>query len=535
MTDLFEKSYSEADKREDVKILHSMGYAQELERRMSVFSNFAVSFSIICILSGGINSLAQATAGAGGASIGIGWPIGCLISGVFALAMGQIASSYPTAGGLYHWSSILGNRFTGWLTAWLNLLGLITVLGAINVGTWGFFSGAIAPWFPAINVDTTVAEGFRNQIIFMALITGLQALINHFGIRLTARLTDFSGYLIFAATIVLTLACFAFAEHWDFTRLWTFDNFSGDPTLNAANELKGDPVWPNKVSGLMVFLLGLLLPIYTITGYDASAHTSEETHKAAMSAPHGMVSSVWWSAIFGYAMLIGFLVLIPDMKDAAKQGWNVFFWALDQRFPVWLKDALYVAIFVSQFLCGLATVTSASRMIFAFARDDGLPGSSALKKVSHAHRTPVAAIWTASILAVLFVWGASLVTIAGASAYTIVVSCTVIFLFFSFAIPIALGLLAYGKTWTRMGPWDLGEPLFKLVAVLSILSAILIFFIGVQPPNAWALWITVGFLILTGIIWVVYEQRRFQGPPIGDMIAKRQAAIAAAEKAIGEA
>jgi hypothetical protein len=86
-----------------------------------------------------------------------------------------------------------------------------------------------------------------------------------------------------------------------------------------------------------------------------------------------------------------------------------------------------------------------------------------------------------------------------------------------------------------LGPWDLGEPLFKLVAVLSILSAILIFFIGVQPPNAWALWITVGFLILTGIIWVVYEQRRFQGPPIGDMIAKRQAAIAAAEKAIGEA
>jgi cobalamin synthase len=81
---------------------------------------------------------------------------------------------------------------------------------------------------------------------------------------------------------------------------------------------------------------------------------------------------------------------------------------------------------------------------------------------------------------------------------------------------------------------DLGEPLFKLVAVLSILSAILIFFIGVQPPNDWALWITVGFLILTGVIWVAYEQRRFKGPPIGDMIAKRQAAIAATEKAAGE-
>ena len=238
---------------------------------MSGFSNFAVSFSIICILSGAINSLAQATAGAGGASIGIGWPLGCLISGVFALAMGQIASSYPTAGGLYHWSSILGNRFTGWLTAWLNFLGLVTVLGAINVGTWGFFSGAIAPWIPAINVDTTTAEGFRNQIVFMALITGIQALINHFGIKLTAKLTDFSGYLIFATAIVLTLACFAFAEHWDITRLWTFTNYSGDPTYNAANELKGDPIWPSKVSVAHGLSLSLLVPIYTITGYDASA------------------------------------------------------------------------------------------------------------------------------------------------------------------------------------------------------------------------------------------------------------------------
>ena len=136
-------SYTEVDKKKDLHVLHSMGYAQELERRMSQFSNFAISFSIICILSGGINSLAQATSGAGGASIGIGWLIGCAVSAVFAVAMAQIASAYPTAGGLYHWGSILGNRFTGWLTAWLNLLGLVTVLGAINVGTWTFFSGAV--------------------------------------------------------------------------------------------------------------------------------------------------------------------------------------------------------------------------------------------------------------------------------------------------------------------------------------------------------------------------------------------------------
>ncbi|TJV01766.1 MAG: amino acid permease, partial [Mesorhizobium sp.] len=181
--------YTEVDKAEDIQVLHSMGYAQELERRLSRFSNFAVSFSIICILSGGINSLAQATSGAGGIGIGIGWLVGCFVSLTFAVAMSQISSAYPTAGGLYHWGSILGNRGTGWVTAWLNLLGLITVLGAINVGTWTFFVGAFGPTLGIENNLTT-------QTIFLVIITGAQALINHLGIKLTAKLTDFSGYLI---------------------------------------------------------------------------------------------------------------------------------------------------------------------------------------------------------------------------------------------------------------------------------------------------------------------------------------------------
>ena len=110
--------YTDRDKQQDVAVLHSMGYAQELQRSMSKFSNFAISFSIICILSGGINSFAQAISSVGGAGAGIGWIVGCLLSGMFALAMAQIASAFPTAGGLYHWASILGNRFWGWLTIW---------------------------------------------------------------------------------------------------------------------------------------------------------------------------------------------------------------------------------------------------------------------------------------------------------------------------------------------------------------------------------------------------------------------------------
>lgn len=509
------------DHHEDKRILHGMGYAQELSRSMSRFSNFAISFSIICILSGGINSLGQGLSGAGGAAIGIGWPVGAALSGIFALALAQISSAYPTAGGLYHWGSILGNRFWGWLSAWLNLLGLVTVLGAINVGTYYFFLGAFGP---GLGMEDTLA----NRVLFVAAITALQTILNHVGIRVTAKLTDFSGFLILGTAALLTIVCLASADSIELSRLWTFANYTGTPGADA--------VWPVAVGGLMAFLLGLLLPIYTITGYDASAHTSEETVRAAHSVPRGMVSSVVWSGLAGWIMLCAFVLMLPSMDDAAAQGWNVFFWGMDQQVNPTLKTVLYVLIFASQWLCGLATVTSASRMLFAFSRDDGVPGvSRTLATVSPRWRTPVAATWTASILSVLFVWFTSSITIAGASAYSIVVSCTVIFLFLSFTIPIALGLAAIGgPKWPHMGPWNMGIGTYRLVALLSLLAMALIFFIGVQPPNDWALEITVGFIVLALLVWLLFENRRFKGPPTGAEIERRRALIAEAEARVGE-
>lgn len=542
---------------DDVKTLHSMGYAQELSRGMKAFSNFAIAFSIICILSGGINSLGQAIGGVGGAAIGIGWPIGCLISFVFALGMAQIASAYPTAGGLYHWSSILGGRGWGWATAWLNLLGLVTVLGAINVGTFFFAAGAFGR-------DT----GYVTQIVFVASITILQAVINHFGIKLTSMLTDFSGYLIFAVAIILTLALFYYAPTRDFSRLWTFTNNSGD---------LGGGVWPVNSSMLGVFLLGLLLPIYTITGFDASAHTSEETIGAQKAVPRSIVSSVLWSSLFGWIMLIAFVIAIPDMKAGAATGWGVFFDTVNTVIPSPLREILYVGIFASQFLCGLATVTSVSRMIFAFARDGGFP--SALRGVHPTYRTPVAAIWVGAIISFLFT--------LYAPVYTTIVSVTVIFLFLSYAMPILSGLLAYGNKWTNMGPWDLG-PAFRIVAGLALAAMVLIFGIGIQPPNDKAFFITVGFFAILAVVWFVRSfpplysfigglavlvlsvvfglqsfrdsavagnpwrldvillnlalllalvgihsmSRVFQGPPVGADIEKRQRDIARAEQAL---
>lgn len=515
--------YADHQRHEDLKVLHGMGYAQELSRSMSKFSNFAISFSIICTLSGGINSFAQATGSIGGAGAGLGWIVGCIISGMFALSMAQIGSAFPTAGGLYHWGSILGNRFWGWLTAWLNLLGLITVLGAINIGTAFYFAGTFGP---SVGFDGSTPL----QIVgFVAVITIIQAIFNHVGIKVTTFLTDISGYIIMVTTVVLVLVCLAaaFQHGLDLSRLWTFKNYSGEV---------GGNVFPQSDNMSYLFLLCLLLPIYTITGYDASAHTSEETKNAAMSVPTGIVNAVIWSSLAGWIMVCAIVLAIPDMDAGAAQGWSVFFNTMAAITPGWLLNLIYLGILIAQLLCGLATVTSASRMLFAFSRDDGMPfGSKALATVSPKYRTPVNAIWTATFLCLIYVFAAQFISIGGTNIYTIVVNSTLIFLFLSFTVPLVCGAFAFGgPKWPMPGPWAMSAGLYRLVTLLAVVGMFIIFYIAIQPPNDYVFEIVIGFLVLALILWVTVENRRFEGPPTGDRIAARKAAIAAAEAAVGE-
>src|SRR5437762_6696020 len=196
---------------DDIQLRQSMGYAQELLRRLSGFSNFAISFSIICILAGGITSLQLGVSAMGGAAAGIVWPVGVGFCFLVALCMAQIASAYPTAGGLYHWSSILGGRGWGWATAWFNLLGLIFVVSSVDVGVWILFQNMILKGLFGVDTtalaDTTIGGyGYFIQAIAVIVIVGSQAIFNHIGIRATTILTDFSGYLIFVVAVVLTIA-----------------------------------------------------------------------------------------------------------------------------------------------------------------------------------------------------------------------------------------------------------------------------------------------------------------------------------------
>ncbi|MBI3673066.1 MAG: amino acid permease, partial [Rhizobiales bacterium] len=403
-----------------------------------------------------------------------------------------------------------------------------------------------------------------------------QATLNHYYLRLTTILTDFSGYLILGTAVVLTLALLAFAPSHDIGRLFHFQNFTGDA---------GGGVWPLATVSIYVFALGLLHVVYTITGFDASAHTSEETRDAQKEVPKGMIRSVWWSFLFGYFMVASFVLALPDQKDAAgnvtmdgvtagaAQGWNAFNWLIAQSpMPGALRSIIIIGIVVTNFLCALAGLTSCSRMMYAFARDGGLPMSDTLKQVHPQQRTPGAAIWVGGVLSIIS-------TLYG-GAFLVLSTGTAVFLYLSYLMPIAAAMKSEtAGNWKNKGPFNLRGASIP-IAVLAIIGCAILIFVGVQPPQekvgylivlmivamigfwqsmegrlpvglafgvltaaaVWYFWkaedsnfnvyAAIATLIVVEILVFVLQGKRFAGPPIGEEIKKRQAIIAAQEKAL---
>ncbi len=496
----------------DKSHLHKMGYAQQLARRMSGFSNFAISFSIICILAGGITTFATGFSSTGGAGIGYGWLIGGAVAIIVSLSMGQIASAYPTAGGLYHWASMLGGRAWGWVTAWFNVLGLFFVVSSVDVGVWLLFRDLILVGI--FKMDPAVFTA-SHQLIAVGFILITQSLFNHYGIELTTKLTDFSGYFIFIVAILLTISLLVFSPvALDFSRLFTFTNFTGDT---------GGGVFPRTESMGVAFLFGLILVCYTITGYDASAHTSEETHDAQINVPKGMWQAVFYSVLFGYFMVASFVLAMPSVAEGASKGYGSFLYVMESSLmPQWLLYFLFVGIVVNNYLCGLAGLTSASRMTFAFARDGGLPASGFLSHVSTVYRTPTYAIWTAAFIA----WA----SVIYAGAFVVLATGCAVFLYFSYISPVVAGFFAEGTAkWPEKGPFNLGV-FSKPLAIISVIGGFVLAITGFQPPNEKVFYLTVIMVVVMAVLWFTVENKRFEGPPTGDRIKERQKMIAEIEK-----
>lgn len=443
------------DGAEDAAQLEALGYKQELHRSFGGFSNFAVSFSIISILAGCITSYLIAMNAGGPMAISIGWPLVGIFVVCVALAMAEICSVYPTAAGLYFWAGRLARtnkRGWAWVVGWFNFMGEVAVTTAVDFGaavTWSAFLDL------AFGLEVTATSTFVTFVIILLL----HGLLNAFNVNLVQLLSSVSAWWHLVGVAIIVVVLVIVPDHHQ-SASFVFTEFKNETGW-------GSPIY--------VFLMGLLMAQYTFTGFDASAHVAEETRNAAVAAPRGIVNSVLVSLVAGWILLLAVTFAVQDW-DAARESEiglppaQIFIDATGHTLGLLL---LFICA-VAQFFCGMACVTSSSRMSFAFSRDNALPGSRLWSQVNPRTGTPTNSIWLVTILSIILA-SPSLVS---TTAYLAVTSIAVIGLYIAYVLPVFLRRVNPDFT---PGRWNLGRWSAPIgwIAVLWVAFIVVLFML---PP-----------------------------------------------------
>jgi amino acid transporter len=515
-----------------VRDLHSLGYAQELFRSMGGFSNFAISFSIISILTGAVILYDYGLAWAGTAAVLIGWPLITVFVLAIAASMAEIASAYPTAGGLYYWASRMKNKNWGWWTAWLNLIGQFAIVAGINFAAAAFLNATIiTPILANLGLvydNTTAVLGISfltGQIVTMGILMLVELGMNIAGINLVALLNQVSvwWHIVIVAAVVILVFLAGKPDESGLTL------FAVQP-LDTAGSWNNDLGFVNLQYGpaisypiILAFFFSLLQANWTYTGYDASAHVAEETVGARIASAWGLFLSVAVSAVVGFIFLFALSTHLPDLSalfpatlddstlPAASQyyfGGGVAVIAILEYNLGQVGDILGAGIAIAMAFCGLSSVASAGRMLYAFSRDDGLPGAGWLKKVSHKYRTPANALTGIVVVSWLFTVAAGIV--GGGTAIVIVTAVSTIFLYAAYGICIYLGVTT--KEWLEERVWSLGR-WSKPIAWVAIFWVVVLMVLFSFPTSGNISWpfmvITIAFLVLYYFGWA---RRTFKGP-----------------------
>jgi amino acid transporter len=499
---------------DDERRLAELGYKQELNRSWSGFSNFAISFSIISILAGCFTTFSVGWNNGGPMAIFWGWPTISLFILIIGFCMSELVSAFPTSGGIYWWASKLGGAKAGFYTGWLNLIGLMAILASVAYACATFFdytlSAKSTSW--ANNYSLT-----RVFIIFLVVLA-LAAVVNIYSSHLLAVLNNISvwWHVFGAAAVVLIL--FIVPDHHQ-----SLSNV-------ATTQVNNTGLFNGHTHGLgyvgYVLPLSVILTQYTITGYDASAHLSEETHKAADGAAKGIWRSIFYSGIGGWIVLLSFLFAVQSVDDVTKGGGGVnviFGQALGTN---WHTIVLGIST-IGQFFCTVACMTSTTRMLFAFSRDGAVPGHRFWRTLN-SHKVPVYGVILTTIVALILTSPALIkVDINGAPspvAFVAVVSIGVIGLYVAFAIPIWLRWKA-GDSF-QPGGWTLGSK-YKWMCLVAVAEIAITSFIALLPGSNLAVpWndgfamkyvnytiiVMPGALILLWIWWHLSVKNWFTGP-----------------------
>ena len=508
---------------DDEKHLAKLGYAQDLNRSWSGFSNFAISFSIISILAGCFTNFGAGFNNGGPISISWSWPILGIFILIIGFTMSELVSAYPTSGGIYWWSSKLGGPMAGFFTGWLNLIGLVAVTAGVSYGCATFIDLTLSTF------SSGYADGYsltRVFLIFLVVLT-LAAVLNIFSSHLMAIMNNVSvwWHVVGATAIVLILILIP-DQHQSFSYVFTerFNNsgFSDGATNNFA-------FW------FAIVPFGFLLTQYTITGFDASAHLSEETSSASKAAAKGIWRSIFYSVIGGYILLLCVVFAIPNdgsgnPDNAGVGAGGVAFIFTESLGQNWATLVLFVSA-SAQFFCATSCMTSASRMTFAFSRDGAIPGSETLKKLN-ARKVPANSVIFVAVCAAIVTLPALIEVNIGTEADPLIIpvafyavtSIAVIGLYLAFAIPIWLRW-RHGDRF-EVGSWNNGKK-YKWMNLIAVAEIIIVSLYLMMPfvPGAvpfsddfswkfvnYAPIVTVGALLLLTIWWFTSAKNWFTGP-----------------------
>ena len=385
--------------------------------------SFSVSFSVLGLVPSIASTLSYNLAYTGLAGSVWGWVVAGVLIQFVALAMAELCSSMPTAGGLYYASAILAPEGYGplcsWITGWANCVGQVS--GPISVN---YALAAMILTAAQIGNSDYKLETWHIYLTLLALllVEGL----------LVMNSTKFIGHLNKVGTVINFVFVFIFI-------IWMSAGSINHPKTNKNSEVWGAVTngteWPTGFA----FLMGFLSVIWTMSGYDAPFHLSEECSNANIASPRAIVMTAQTGLYLGWAIILVIMYTVKNIEDvvAGPYGQPMGSLCLQVLGP---KSglAMFSLNIVAQFFVGIGCTVASSRVVYAYSRDGALPGSRWWKQVNSYTKTPVNAVWFVMVIGALL----GLLMFASPVAIGAIFSIGAIAQYTAFIFPIALKLFA---------------------------------------------------------------------------------------------
>jgi amino acid transporter len=355
----------------DAADLARFGYKQELKRGLGLFSSFAVAFSYISPSTGIFTLFALGLVTLGGVFIWT-WPVVALGQFIIALNFAEISSHYPVAGSVFQWTKYLANRSYSWMTGWVYLFaGIITVAAVVAT-----LPLALIPALNGLGWHSLNAASLHTQLVVALITLVVITVLNIYGVRLVAIINNTGVVFEILGMFVFALILMAFHNHQGFHVV----------TNSAGFHVNGS-----------TFLAAMFMSLFVIYGFDTASTLAEETRDPRRNAPKAVLFSVIGAFIIGGVFLLGALVAIPNLGTAVKDGYGPA-QIIEANFSTGFATLYLFVVSAAIFVCCLSILAATIRLCFGMARDNQLPFSKPLARVSPSLHTPV---WTCVVVALV--------------------------------------------------------------------------------------------------------------------------------------